>query len=94
MKTTRIFFAAALLVFAAMSMGASSSKKVQCGVSNAQIIDYLKNCSHHHSTACCVQDIPGTCNSTAQIENCGIATVYVSNGVIVMHADNGFGGCY
>jgi hypothetical protein len=58
----------------------------QCGITNAQITTYLQNCSHHH-TVTYVQDIPGTCNSKAGIENCGTATVYVSDGIIVGHSD-------
>ena len=81
------------VVLAVFSMGGASSKKVQCGVSNAQIISYLVNCNHHHTSACCVTDIPGTCNSKANIEMCGVATVYVSDGIIVGHADNGIGSC-
>jgi len=65
------------------------AKRVQCGVSSTQIIDYLKGAPHYHSYACCVVDIPGTCNSTATIENCGTATVYVQNGIIIGHLDHG-----
>jgi|ERR1051325_403402 hypothetical protein len=64
----------------------------QCGVTNTQVSDYLRNCSHHH-TVFYVQDIPGSCNSSAGIENCGTATVFVSGGAIIGHADNGIGGC-
>ena len=77
----------AMAGFAAIS-AAPANTKVQCGVSNAQIISYLQCCPHHHS-ACCVVDIPGTCNSTASIENCGTATVFVQDGIIVGHTDNG-----
>jgi hypothetical protein len=35
-----------------------------------------------------VRDISGSCNSQAGIENCGTATVYVSEGIIVGHDDN------
>ena len=84
MKTKKLLSAAAIIL-AAFSMGA---KRVQCGVSNAQIISYLVNCSHHHTSACCVVDIPGTCNSKASIENCGTATVYVVDGAIIGHLDS------
>jgi hypothetical protein len=67
---------------------ANYSKVKQCGVSNEQITSYLQNCSHHHSVSW-VRDITGTCNSTAGIENCGTATVYVSEGAIINHTDNG-----
>ena len=83
MKTTKILSAAALIVCAVCSMGA---KRLQCGVSNADIASYLQNCSHHH-TVYSVWDIPGTCNSNASIENCKIATVYVSDGIIIYHVD-------
>ncbi|MBI3500344.1 MAG: hypothetical protein HY063_00970 [Bacteroidetes bacterium] len=69
-----------------VSAGNASEMK-QCGVTSAQIISYLVNCSHHHTSACCVVDIPGTCNSNASIENCGTATVYVTDGIIVGHID-------
>ena len=78
---------AALAAFLVLS-AATTNTKVQCGVSNAQIISYLQTCSHHH-TACCVVDIPGTCNSKANIENCGTATVFVQDGIIVGHNDVG-----
>lgn len=84
MKTKKVLASTVLIVFAVCSMGA---QRIQCGVSNAQIISYLDNCPHHHS-ACCVVDIPGTCNSTANIENCGTATVYVIDGSIVGHLDS------
>ena len=88
MKTTKIFTAAALLVFAAMSMGAVPAKEEtkQCGVTNAQIQRYLETCSHHH-TVYSVWDVPGTCNSKATIENCKTATVFVSEGEIIGHMD-------
>ena len=71
----------------AMFVTLSSASKVQCGVTNAQITSYLQNCSHHH-TVSYVQDILGTCNSQAGIENCGTATVYVQDGMIIGHTDN------
>ncbi len=83
MKTTKILSAAALIAFAVCSMGA---KRVQCGVSNAQIQRYLETCPHHH-TVYAVWDVPGTCNSKAATENCGTATVYVSDGIIIYHND-------
>src|ERR1051325_3421461 len=61
---------------------------LQCGVTNAQIQTYLETCSHHH-TVYWIQDIPGTCNSRAGIENCDNATVYVSGGAIIGHTDAG-----
>ena len=66
--------------------GASDEECKQCGVTSAQVIEYLQNCSHHH-TVSWVSDIPGTCNSSAGIENCGTATVYVSGGSIIGHQD-------
>lgn len=91
MKTTKLFLTAALVV-AVAGMGASRSKKVQCGVSNAQIASYLVNCSHHH-TVYSVSDVPGTCNSTAAIENCGTAHVSVSDGIIIGHSDSNVNSC-
>jgi hypothetical protein len=44
------------------SMSPESTVVKQCGVTNAQICTYLRNCSHHH-TPSWVQDIAGTCNS-------------------------------
>ena len=96
MKIQKLFLATTLLlsVFAISAKGPSETMKpkaketIQCGVSSAAIIEYLKTCSHHHTSACCVVDIPGGCNSTATIENCGTATVFVSNGIIVGHSDS------
>ena len=93
MKTKKILLGSmALLAFlvisAAKPVASSNEECKQCGVSNSQIIEYLKNCSHHHSSACCVVDIPGTCNSTASIENCGTATVFVTGGSIIGHSDS------
>ena len=85
MKKLFLTTAVALAVF---SMGEASSKKVQCGVSNAQIKSYLETGSHHH-TVYSVSDVPGTCNSKANIENCGTSTVFVFNGIIVGHSDSG-----
>jgi hypothetical protein len=57
-----------------------------CGVGAAEVTAYLQNCSHHH-TVYYVNQITGTCNFTAGIENCGTATVYVQDGIITTHAD-------
>ena len=78
-------------MLAVLTMGASS-KKVQCGVTNAQITTYLQECSHHH-TVYSVWDVIGTCNSKASIENCKTSTIYVSEGIIIGHSDSGVGGC-
>lgn len=67
--------------------GSAGTALVQCGVTNAQITTYLQNCPHHH-TVLWVENIPGTCNSLAAIENCGTATVYVNDGSIIGHLDN------
>jgi|ERR1041385_2343772 hypothetical protein len=98
MKTKKMFLAAALLgLFAVSATNPASTIKAvnlnnpeeckQCGVSNATITEYLVNCSHHH-TVYSVSDIPGTCNSSAMIESCQMSTVYVTNGVIIGHADS------
>lgn len=63
-----------------------STEVKQCGVSNETITKYLERSSHQH-TVYWVQDIPGTCNSLAGIENCGTATVLVQNGNIIAHTD-------
>lgn len=68
------------------STNPNSTEMTQCGVTNAQITDYLINCSHHH-TVYSVWDVRGTCNSKASIENCGTATVFVESGMIVGHQD-------
>ena len=94
MKTTK-FLLTSLIMMAVLTVGATritestspeSTEVKQCGVSNAQISDYLRNCSHHH-TVYWVQDIPGTCNSKAGIENCKVATVVVESGIIMGHTD-------
>ncbi|MBI4929669.1 MAG: hypothetical protein HY841_02825 [Bacteroidetes bacterium] len=74
-----------VMLFGMFAISAAPAAKVQCGVSDDQIAYYLQTCSHHH-TVYWVRDIVGTCNSAAGIE-LGTATVYVSNGVIVSHAD-------
>ncbi|HEY4798362.1 MAG TPA: hypothetical protein VII99_04710 [Bacteroidia bacterium] len=94
MKTTK-FFSAAVLVLAAMSIGAKSNDSsakgtenincVSCGYTNDQIASYLRNCSHHH-TVVSVQD-NGNCTWTCGIENCGISTVYVQDNGIIWHGD-------
>lgn len=72
--------------------GDGDAAALQCGVSNAEIQRYLETCSHHH-TVYSVWDVPGTCNSKANIENCQIATVYVSGGFIITHLDAPTGIC-
>lgn len=90
MKTKKVFSATALVLgLFAISATPVKEAKVQCGVSNAQIIAYLQGAPHYHPYACCVVDIPGTCNSKATIENCGTATVFVVDGIIIGHTDAG-----
>lgn len=92
MKTKKVFSAAVLaLALFALSATPANESKVQCGVSNAQIEAYLEGAPHYH-TVFWVEDIPGTCNSKAGIENCEIATVYVSDGRITGHIHSS-GGC-
>lgn len=62
------------------------SEENQLRVSAQDVINYLTGAPHYH-WACCAELIPGTSNWTAQIEEGGTATVYVSNGIIVNHAD-------
>jgi hypothetical protein len=93
MKPTKLLLASAILlavfcVSATSSTTSASDEMLQCGVTNAQITTYLQECSHHH-TVYWVQDIVGTCNSKAGIENVGTATVYVSNGIVISHTDSG-----
>jgi len=76
MKIKKVLTAITIIAFAVLSTGA---KRIQCGVSNAAIIAYLKGAPHYHPYACCVVDIPGSCNSTATIENCGTATQTMKN---------------
>jgi hypothetical protein len=90
MKTR--FFSAAIVALALTTVSAKLKDETtttckQCGVTNAQITTYLQECSHHH-TVFAVHDIPGSCNSSADIEDCGTATVYVSGGSIIMHLDS------
>jgi hypothetical protein len=102
MRTHKLLLIPAL-IFAFFCVSATNSNepskseskadaKVQCGVNNSQIISYLQNCSHHHTITGDVVNIPGTCNSMVPIENCKIATVYVSDGIIVFHGD-GYSAC-
>lgn len=91
MKTKQLFLSSAILLavfcLSATSVSVSAKEKTkQCGVTNTQIQRYLEGCSHHH-TVYWVSDISGTCNSLAGIENCGTATVFVSEGIIVGHSD-------
>jgi len=84
----KLFLATALaLGLFAISATPLAKSKVQCGVSNAQIIAYLQGAPHYHPYVCCVTEIPGTCNSKATIENCGTATVFVQDGIVVGHSD-------
>lgn len=87
MRTQSLLFTSAA-VFGMLSISAIPAKveTKQCGVTNEQISAYLQSCSHHH-TVYAVWDVPGTCNSKASIENCGIATVYVGNGRVIGHMD-------
>ncbi len=98
MKTKKLLLLPALLLaffmlsgmnvnMHSMSVKTFSAKKDQCGVTDAAVATYLRNCSHHHSVTS-VTDIPGTCNFSAAIENCGTATVYTSDGIVVGHMDN------
>ena len=96
MKATKILLTS-LIMMAVLSVSATrtteatspeSTEIKQCGVSNSQILTYLRNCSHHH-TPTWIQDITGTCNSLVGIEGCSAATVYVSDGAIVGHTDAG-----
>jgi len=89
MKTQKLFLSLAvvlsfLTVSATNPHNASTTKVeeecLQCGVTNAQITEYLVSKGH---TVYSVWDIPGTCNSGANIENCMTATVYVSGGRII-----------
>lgn len=57
------------------------------GVTEQEVLNYLQGAPHYH-WACCAEEIPGTNNWIANIENCGTATVYVSNGRIISHHDN------
>jgi hypothetical protein len=99
MKITK-FLLVTLIMFAMLTLNATRVSEtiksnaaekydatMQCGVSNSQITAYLQNCSHHHAVLW-VTNIEGTCNSKAGIENCGTATVYVTEGVIVGHTDS------
>jgi len=63
----------------------ASSKKAQ-SVSYTQAVNYLQTCSHHHSVNS-IQAISGTNNYRATIDGNGIATVYVTNGIITGHSD-------
>lgn len=94
MKTNKILLTS-FIMMAVLSVSAThttestnpnSTEIMQCGVTNQQITDYLVNGPHHH-TVYSVWDVRGTCNSKASIENCGTATVFVENGMIVGHQD-------
>lgn len=95
MKTNKILLTS-FIMMAVLSVSATritestspeSTELKQCGVTNAQISTYLSRTHPHHHTVYSVWDIPGTCNSNASIENCGTATVYVENGIIIGHQD-------
>ena len=96
MKTTKLLLTSCIMmavmsVSATRTIDASSPESTvvkQCGVTNAQIASYLRNCSHHHVPGA-ITDIPGTCNSSVAIENCKTATVFVSEGIIITHSDVG-----
>lgn len=88
MKTKKMIGICAIaLGLFALSAAPANESKVQCGVSEDQIRSYLENGPHHHTTYW-FRDIPGTCNSQVGIENCKIATVYVSDGTIITHLDS------
>lgn len=96
MKTIK-FLLTSLVMMAVLTVSATrttestspeSTEIKQCGVSNSQISNYLRNCSHHH-TVNWVQDISGTCNSLAGTGGCSTATVFVVDGAIISHTDNG-----
>lgn len=94
MKTAKILITSCIMMLVltvgatrtAESTSPESTAVKQCGVSNAQIKAYLQEHPHHH-TVYWVQDILGTCNSSAGIEGCGVATVIVFEGNIITHSD-------
>lgn len=100
MKTQKLFLGAAIL-FAAVSLGASNppmsigakatvkTEAAELRVTEADVIAHLQGAPHYHAAACCAVPIPGTNNWTAQIGGGLTATVFVENGIVVMHTDNG-----
>lgn len=75
----------ALTINATEPNSAATAEVKQCGVTNAQITTYVQGLGH---TVLWIRDISGTCNSTVGIENCSTVTVFVSEGIIMGHADN------
>ena len=97
MKKIKLLLTSFTLMMTVITVGAThtaestspeSTVVKQCGVTNAQISSYLRNCSHHHVPGA-ITDIPGSCNSSVVIENCLTSTVFVSEGIIVGHQDYG-----
>jgi len=100
----KIFFSSAIVLamFAPPLKGASHNpdkEKANSGISFSrlitaeEILNYLRGAPHYHPYACCAAPIPGTSNWIATIENCGTATVFVQNGIIIGHQDhNGYCG--
>ena len=89
MKTNQIILTLVLAI-SLFSISATTATKTAttatAGVSSAQVINYLTNCSHHHYVYS-VTPIPGKPNWTASIENCQTATVVVIFSSIIGHAD-------
>ena len=97
MKKIKLMLTSFTLMMTVITVGAThtaestspeSTVVKQCGVTNAQIASYLRNCSHHHVPGA-ITDIPGTCNSSVAIENCLTSIVYVADGYVIGHADSG-----
>ena len=101
MKTNKLFLGAAIL-FAAVSLGASNlplasgtkaatvkTEAAELRITADDIIAHLQGYPHYHAGACCAVPIPGTTNWLAEIGGGLTATVFVENGIIVGHADNG-----
>ena len=96
MKKTKLFLASALMLTVFSVSATRSTETIKssaeekwtecksCGVSDAQIASYVRALGH---TVYSVVDIPGTCNSTANIENCQSMVVYVQAGIIIGHSD-------
>lgn len=64
----------------------ANAKTEQLRITAQDILNYLQGPPHYH-WACCAEPIPGTSNWTADIEEGGTATVFVSNGIITGHMD-------
>ncbi len=88
MKTNQIIptLVLAISLFSISATTATKTATTAAGVSSAQVINYLTNCSHHHYVYS-VTPIPGSPNWTASIENCQTANVLVSGASIIGHAD-------